>query len=76
MWVESALRELVIYLKRDLNENCLIGLTLNSSDFSQGETWMYYRPVTQFNFEYLWDLFSRVTQSNKNFKIDDSFKIV
>ena len=36
VWVESALRELVIYLKRDSNENCCIGLTLNSNDFSQG----------------------------------------
>ena len=32
-------------------------------------------PVTLFNWEDLWDLFSRVTQSNNNFKIDDSFKI-
>ena len=53
-----------------------MGITMNSNEFIQGVAWLYYRPINTFNFKDLWDLFERISQSRREFKLDDSFTIM
>ena len=75
VWLENAMRDIVSFIKKD-REECTIGITMNSNEFIQGVAWLYYRPINTFNFKDLWDLFERISQSRREFKLDDSFTIM
>ena len=75
VWLENAMRDIVSFNKHD-REECTIGITMNSNEFIQGAAWLYYSPINTFNFKDLWHLFERISQSRREFKLDDTFTII
>ena len=74
VWLENTMREIVTYLKRG-HDDTVIGIPINCSDFTQGSAGLYFRPIATLEFKDLWYLFGRISQSIKDFKLDDTFTL-
>ena len=73
LWLELVIRDIHAYLISLGDVDDLIGVTINSEHFVQGSAGMSLRPIVNFTHDDLWELVSSITQSNAEFRVDESF---
>ena len=73
LWLELVIRDIHAYLISLGDAYDLIGVAINSDHFVQGSAGMSLRPIVNFIHDDLWELVSSVTQSNAEFRVDESF---
>lgn len=66
-WLNDAVNEIYENLIRGRNNDELIGLSVHSDYFTQGNLWMSFRPIEQFDPEDFWDIIYRAVQSQTEF---------
>lgn len=74
-WLSDAVQQIYQHLIEGRNGDDLIGLSVHSDYFTQGDLWLSFRPIRQFEPEDFWDIFYSAVRSQTEFIIDQSLVI-
>ncbi|VEN60245.1 unnamed protein product [Callosobruchus maculatus] len=72
-WVKNAISQIVLKGTEDLRPTDQVGFTFCSKDFSRGQGWVRFRPVSEVTVNDIWELISSVYQSNSTGLNTESF---